>query len=458
VAELAERGKRTLLLVWERRLFSWSFSPPKILVAGFAAVILAGAGLLCLPFASASGQAGDFLTALFTATSAVCVTGLVVVDTGTHWSFWGQLIILILIQIGGLGFMTMATLFFLLMGKRIGLKERMLIRESLNQIDVAGVVRLVRAVLIFTFATEGIFAFILSWRWFFDVGWPRCLWFGLFHSVSAFNNAGFDLFGDFRSLTAYAGDPVVVLSITTLIILGGIGFSVVMNVSRRREKRLSLHSRLALTVTALLIGSGFFLFLLLEWSNVLRTLPLSGKLLAAYFQSVTPRTAGYNTVDIAGLRSATQFLLIILMFIGASPGSTGGGIKTTTFGLLLVAAWSLARGREEPEVMRRRILPEQVYKALAVTLLAMSLVTTVTLVLSITEKADFLSILFETVSAFGTVGLSMGLTPHLTSLGRMLIILTMFAGRLGPLTLVFALAQRRRKTFVRYPEEKVLIG
>ncbi len=458
MAELAERGKRTLLLVWERRLFSWSFSPPKILVAGFAAVILAGAGLLCLPFASASGQAGDFLTALFTATSAVCVTGLVVVDTGTHWSFWGQLIILILIQIGGLGFMTMATLFFLLMGKRIGLKERMLIRESLNQIDVAGVVRLVRAVLIFTFATEGIFAFILSWRWFFDVGWPRCLWFGLFHSVSAFNNAGFDLFGDFRSLTAYAGDPVVVLSITTLIILGGIGFSVVMNVSRRREKRLSLHSRLALTVTALLIGSGFFLFLLLEWSNVLRTLPLSGKLLAAYFQSVTPRTAGYNTVDIAGLRSATQFLLIILMFIGASPGSTGGGIKTTTFGLLLVAAWSLARGREEPEVMRRRILPEQVYKALAVTLLAMSLVTTVTLVLSITEKADFLSILFETVSAFGTVGLSMGLTPHLTSLGRMLIILTMFAGRLGPLTLVFALAQRRRKTFVRYPEEKVLIG
>lgn len=458
MAELVERGKRTPLGVPEHRLFSPRFSPPKVLVAGFAAVILAGAVLLCLPFASASGRAGGFLTALFTATSAVCVTGLVVVDTGTYWSFWGQLIILILIQIGGLGFMTMATLFFLLMGKRIGLKERMLIRESLNQIDVAGVVRLVRAVLIFTFVTEGIFAFILTWRWFSDVGWPRCLWFGLFHSVSAFNNAGFDLFGDFRSLIPYAGDPVVVLSITTLIILGGIGFSVVMNVAGRREKRLSLHSRLALTVTALLIGGGFFFFLLLEWSNVLRPLPLSGKLLAAYFQSVTPRTAGYNTVDIAGLRSATQFLLIILMFIGASPGSTGGGIKTTTFGLLLVAAWSLARGREDPEVMRRRVLPEQVYKALAVTLLAMGLVTTVTLVLSITEKADFLSILFETVSAFGTVGLSMGLTPHLTSLGRILIILTMFSGRLGPLTLVFALAQRRRKTFVRYPEEKILIG
>lgn len=458
MAELAEKGKRTPFVVRGRWLLTWRLSPPKALVAGFATVIFTGAALLCLPFASASGQATGFLTALFTATSAVCVTGLVVVDTGTHWSFWGQLIILILIQTGGLGFMTMATLFFLLLGKRIGLKERMLIRESLNQIDVAGVVRLVRAVLIFTFATEGIFALILSWRWFYDVGWPRCLWFGLFHSVSAFNNAGFDLFGDFRSLTAYVSDPLVVFSVTTLIIIGGIGFSVVMNIYQWREKRLSLHSRLALLTTALLICGGFCLFLLLEWSNALRSLPLPGKLLAAYFQSVTPRTAGYNTVDIAGLRSATQFLLIILMFIGASPGSTGGGIKTTTFGLLLIAAWSLARGKEDAEVMRRRVMPEQVYKALAVFLLAMSLVTVTALILNVTEQADFLTIFFEAVSAFGTVGLSMGLTPHLTSLGRILIILTMFSGRLGPLTLIFALAQQKKKTLARYPEEKILIG
>ncbi|MEW5898529.1 MAG: TrkH family potassium uptake protein [Bacillota bacterium] len=444
--------------VRERRLFSSRFSPPKVLVAGFAAVILAGAVLLCLPFASASGQAGDFLTALFTATSAVCVTGLVVVDTGTHWSFWGQLIILILIQTGGLGFMTMATLFFLLLGKRIGLKERILIRESLNQIDVAGVVRLVRAVLLFTFATEGIFAFILSWRWFYDVGWPRCLWFGLFHAVSAFNNAGFDVFGGFRSLTAYAGDPVVVFSVTTLIILGGLGFSVVVNIYKWKERGLSVHSRLTLLMTVFLIGCGFLFFLFLEWSHGLTHLSLPGKFLAAYFQSVTPRTAGFNTVDIGGLRPATQFLLIIFMFIGASPGSTGGGIKTTTFGLLVIAVWSLARGKEDTELMRRRILPGQVYRALAVALLAVSVVTVATLVLNITEKADFLTILFESVSAFGTVGLSMGLTPHLTPLGRILIILTMFSGRLGPLTLVFALAQQKKKTFIRYPEEKILIG
>ncbi len=454
MAEIVARNARAPFLQAKR----WRFSPPKVLVAGFAAAILGGAGLLCLPFAAASGRATDFLTALFTATSAVCVTGLVVVDTGTYWSFWGQVIILLLIQTGGLGFMTMATLFFLLMGKRIGLKERMLIRESLNQIDVAGVVRLVRAVLIFTFAAEGIFALILSWRWFFDLGWPRCLWFGLFHAVSAFNNAGFDLFGEFRSLTGYVNDPVIVFSVTTLIILGGIGFSVVINLYEWKERKLSLHSQLALIMTVLLIGLGFFLFLILEWSFALNHLPLQGKFLAAYFQSVTPRTAGFSTVEISGLRSATQFLLIMLMFIGASPGSTGGGIKTTTFGLLLIAAWSLARGREDAEVMRRRILPEQVYKSLAVSLLATSLVAVTTLLLNVTEKADFLAILFEAVSAFGTVGLSLGLTPELTPYGRLLIVLTMFSGRLGPLTLVFALVQRRKKTFVRYPQEKILIG
>lgn len=434
------------------------FSPPKVLVAGFATIIFVGAALLCLPFASASGQPADALTALFTATSAVCVTGLVVVDTGTHWSFWGQLIILILIQTGGLGFMTMATLFFLLMGKRIGLKKRMLIRESLNQVNVAGVVSLVRAVLIFTFVTEGVFAFVLSWRFFYDVGWPRCLWWGVFHSVSAFNNAGFDIFGGFRSLTAYVNDPVVVFSVTTLIILGGIGFSVVVNIYKWKERRLSVHSRLALLITVLLTGSGFFLFLLLEWSHGLGHLSLPGKFLGAYFQSITPRTAGFNTVEIGSLRSATQFLLIIFMFIGASPGSTGGGIKTTTFGLLLIAAWSLARGKEDAEVMRRRILSEQVYKALAVSLLAVSLVTVTTLILNVTEQADFLTIFFEAVSAFGTVGLSMGLTPHLSAVGRLIVILTMFTGRLGPLTLVFALAQRKKKAFLRYPEEKILIG
>lgn len=437
---------------------SFRFSPAKTLVAGFAFVILGGALLLCLPFASAAGRGTDFLTALFTATSAVCVTGLVVVDTGTYWSFWGQLIILILIQTGGLGFMTMATLFFLFTGKKIGLKERMLIRESLNQVDVAGVVRLVRAVLIFTFLTEGFFALVLSFRWFSDFGWPRCVWMGVFHAVSAFNNAGFDLFGDFRSLTAYVDDPVVVLSVSALIVLGGLGFSVALNILPGKRQRLSLHSRLVLLITLLLLGGAFICFLFLEWTNTLEGLSLSGKFLASLFQAVTPRTAGFNTVDIAGLRTATQFFLIMLMFIGASPGSTGGGIKTTTFGLLVAAAWSFARGEEGVNVLRRRIPADQVYKALAIFLLAAVLVVFTTMALNITEQADFLSILFETVSAFGTVGLSMGLTPHLSFPGRVLIILTMFCGRLGPLTLAFALAQRKQKFPVRYPEEKILIG
>jgi trk system potassium uptake protein TrkH len=445
-----------------RKFFSAGLDPAKFLVLGFMAVILAGAALLCFPFASAAGKSTDFLTSLFTATSAVCVTGLVVVDTATHWSFWGQLIILVLIQTGGLGIMTMATLFFLLMGKRIGFKERMLIKEGLNQLDVAGVVKLAKTILFFTFITEGTFAAILAARWHSDVGWPRCLWFGIFHSVSAFNNAGFDIFGkiygEFHSLTAYVTDPIVVFSITTSIIVGGIGFSVVMNITHIKQHKLSVHSWLAIAMTLTLIAGGTLLFLLFEWSNTLKPLTWEGKLLAAYFQSITPRTGGFNTVDIAGLRSATQFLLVILMFIGASPGSTGGGIKTTTFGLLLAAIWSYTMGREDVEIKKRRIPTEQVYKALGVAFLSGFLVIAVTLFLTLTEKAGFLHVLFETVSAFGTVGLSMNVTPTLSHAGRILIILTMFAGRLGPLTLVYALAQGRQKSVVRHPVEKILIG
>ena len=439
--------------------FPLHLSPPQVLVLGFAGVILAGALLLMLPVSTASGRGTDFLTALFTATSAVCVTGLVVVDTGTYWSTFGQVVILLLIQVGGLGFMSMATFFFVIMGRRIGLKERLLIQESLNQLRVAGVVRLVRAVLIFTVLTEGTFALILALRFSLDYGWPKSLWLGLFHSVSAFNNAGFDLMGGFRSLTGYASDPVVNLSITTLIILGGLGFATVMELYRYpRTRRLSLHTRLVLRVTGLLILGGSFLFGLLEWGHILRDLPLHGKILASYFQSVTPRTAGYNTVDIGQLYPPTQFLIIILMFIGASPGSTGGGIKTTTFGLMSVTIFSLSKGKEDVELFRRRIPPWQVYKALSVTLLSIGLVTLVTMILSITEGGNFLAALFETTSAFGTVGLTMGITPALTPVGRVAIILTMFAGRLGPLTLAYAFAQRRRKTMVRYPEEKIMVG
>jgi len=252
--------KQFLLSEWEK-IISWRLNPPQILVLGFAALILAGALLLLLPQASRTGQYTNFLTALFTATSAVCVTGLVVVDTGTYWSTFGQGIILLLIQIGGLGFMTMATFFFILMGRHIGLRERLLIQESLNQLSLAGVVRLARAILIFTFLTEGFFACILALRWAFDYGWSTGWWFGLFHAVSAFNNAGFDLFGHFKSLTAYASDATVTFSITTLIILGGIGFAVVAEIFKKNRKRyISVHTRLALLSTGLLIGFGLFFF------------------------------------------------------------------------------------------------------------------------------------------------------------------------------------------------------
>jgi trk system potassium uptake protein TrkH len=434
-------------------------SPPKVLALGFAGVILSGAILLGLPFASASGEGTDFLTALFTATSAVCVTGLVVVDTGTHYSPWGHAIVLALIQIGGLGFMTMATLFFLLLGRRIGLKERILIRESLSQIDAAGVVRLVKVVLVYAFGVEAVFAVILSLRWLPEFGWPRALWMGVFHAVSAFNNAGFDLMGDFRSLSSYVSDPVVTLSVSALFVLGGIGFSVAMNLWERRARQLSTHARLVLVVTGWLLAVGTLLILLFEWSNTLAPLDAQGKILGAYFTAATPRTAGFNTLDTGALRPATQFLIILLMFIGASPGSTGGGIKTTTFGLLAASIWSQGRGREDVEVLGRRIPAEQVNRALAVALVSAGLVVIVTLLLCLTEQAEFLTVLFEAVSAFGTVGLSMGITPQLSGLGRVLIILTMYAGRVGPLTLVFALAQSRRpQNGVKRVEDRVLIG
>lgn len=443
-----------------QKKFTIKTSPAQTLVIGFAAVIMIGAILLTLPIAVQSGKETNFLTSLFTATSAVCVTGLVVVDTATHWTTFGQIVILALIQVGGLGFMTMATFLYLLLGRRIGLKQRLIIQESLNYTSLAGIVNLARYVLLFTFVSEIFFAAILSIRWSLDLGWQKGLWFGLFHSISSFNNAGFDLFGGFKSLTAYTGDATVTLCITTSIILGGIGFSVIVDIVRRLKetRRLALHSKLVLTVTGFLILFGTIFMYFLEYDNTMGNLSPLGRVLASYFQAVTARTAGFNTLDIGALQSASQFLIIILMFIGASPGSTGGGIKTTTFGSLAISVWCMIRGKEDTEIFRRRIGKDQVYKSLAILLMATALVTTVTMLLSVTESADFMAVLFETTSAFGTVGLSMGLTPNLTPFGRILIIMTMFLGRLGPLTLAFALTRAKRKAHLRYPEEKIMVG
>ncbi|WP_042355439.1 TrkH family potassium uptake protein [Bacillus rubiinfantis] len=436
--------------------------PPKILVLGFGLIILVGTLLLTLPVSTTDGQGLSWLNALFTATSATCVTGLVVVDTGTTFTLFGQIVILSLIQVGGLGFMTVATLFAFLLGKRISLKERILLQESLNNISMEGVVRLAKRILIFTAVIEGMGAILLSIRFSFDMPIQKAIYYGVFHSISNFNNAGFDLMGEFHSLTDYVSDPVITLTICLLIILGGIGFIVMNEIYEyRRVKRLSLHTKIVLITSAILIISGTAGILLMEWTNTktLRSLSFSGKLLGSLFQSVTARTAGANTLNIGEMTQSSLFLIIFLMFIGASPGSTGGGIKTTTFSTLIGAVWSQIRGKDDVIFFRQRIEYETIYKALTVSFSGLVLVAMVTLFLTITEHGkDFLMLLFEATSAFATVGLSMGLTPELSPLGKCVIIFTMFAGRVGPLTIAFAVTMRRNPDAFRYPKGKIMIG
>ncbi|MFF2911042.1 TrkH family potassium uptake protein [Paenibacillus sp. NPDC057934] len=436
-------------------------SPPQTLVLGFAAIILIGTLLLMLPVSSRSGHSLNFIDALFTATSATCVTGLVVVDTGTYFSLFGQTVIMLLIQVGGLGFMTMATLFALVLKRKISLRDRLILQEAMNQSSMEGIVRLIRRVLIYSLMIEGSAALLLSIRWAFDMPLGKAIYFGLFHSISMFNNAGFDLFGHYSSLMGYVNDPVVNLIVMFLIVTGGLGFIVIADiVDYRRKRRLSLHSKVVLSTTAALILAGTLVIFVFEFTNPrsMGSLNIGGKILSAFFQSVTPRTAGANTLDISGLRQATQFFIVILMFIGASPGSTGGGIKTTTFTLMIGAVISMLRGREDIVFFRYRLAQERVFKALTITLLALLLIVTVSMVLSTTEGRDFLEILFETTSAFATVGLSMGLTPELSLVGKILICFTMFAGRLGLLTLAYALGPKQGKPLYQYPEGKMIIG
>jgi trk system potassium uptake protein len=437
-------------------------NPPKILVLGFATLIFIGTGLLTLPIATVDGNGLSLLNALFTATSATCVTGLVVVDTGSTFTTFGQLVIISLIQVGGLGFMILATFFFFLLGKKISLKDRLLLQESLNNLSLAGIVRLVKRILIFTASIEIIGAIILSIRFSYDMSVGRAIYYGIFHSISNFNNAGFDLMGEYRSLTPYVSDPTVTLTVCALITLGGIGFIVMNEVYEYREtRRLSVHSKVVLVTSFILTIGGTMLIFLFEFGNDKTLQPLSpiGKVLSALFQSVTARTAGANTLNIPDLTHSTLFLTIILMFIGASPGSTGGGIKTTTFATLVGTVWSQVKGKEDVVLFRRRIVTEIILKALTVTVSGLFLVMGVTMLLTITETGkDFLMILFESTSAFATVGLSMGLTPELSPIGRILIIFTMFAGRVGPLTVAFAIAKRRKPDPYRHPQERIMIG
>jgi len=438
----------------------WKLTPYQILVLGFAGLIICGALLLMTPMASVTGQSLSFIDALFTATSAVCVTGLIVVDTGTYFSLFGQLVIIFLIQAGGLGIMTMATLMALVMRRKIQLRERLIMQEALNQMTVSGVVRLTQHIIAITLLIEFIGGTILAISWYPELG-SQGIYFGYWHGISSFCNAGFDLFGEYRSLTNYVDNITVNLAISSLIILGGIGFTVMFDVwHNRRWCKFSLHTKLVLVTTAVLLMLGTLVILLLEMNNTDTLGPLSwqGKFLGSYFQSVSTRTAGYNTVDIGKLQDATIFFMVILMFIGGSPSSTAGGIKTTTIGVLITAVWALIRGKTDAEIFQKRIPQQLIYKAFTVFFIAATMVIIVTMMMSITEDASFLRILFEVVSAFGTVGLTTGITPALTEYGKMWIIVTMFAGRVGPVTLALALALRTRKGMVHYPEGKINIG
>ncbi|MDD3805328.1 MAG: TrkH family potassium uptake protein [bacterium] len=444
-----------------------SLTPPQVMVLGFLLVIIIGAFLLSLPGMIQAGKHLSPLDAFFTSNSAVCVTGLVVTDTGTTFTFLGQLVVLALIQIGGLGFMTMSTIIFALLRRRIGLRERLLIRESLGQISLQGMVKLVKYVVRVTFIIEGTGALLLLTRWGPLYGFKRGLFLSIFHAVSAFCNAGFDILGPytgpFTNLTAFVGDPLVNIVICSLIISGGIGFMVIADLydtQRHHHPRLLLHTKIVLITTVVLIVVGTLAIFLLEYGNpaTLGKLSLPQKIWASFFQAVTPRTAGFNTISIGDMSGATLLLIVILMFIGASPGGTGGGIKTTTFALLLISAGSVISAGEEINISGRRIPFDLALRALAITLLALFLVVIATMSLVIIEDKEFMSILFEVVSAFGTVGLSTGITPKLSIVGKMIIPFVMFVGRVGPLTLATALAQRRRGMPVSYPEERISIG
>ncbi len=434
-------------------------STAQILVAGYFVVIITGTLLLMLPAATTKAGPMSFINALFTATSATCVTGLIVVNTASAFTVFGQLVIMVLIQIGGLGIMTMSTLVAFIIGKKITLKERLIIQEDLNQFKISGLVRLIRYVLGFTFLFEGIGALIMFIRLLGDYDVVGAFYMAVFHAVSAFNNAGFDLFGN--SLEGFTGDVTINFVVMILIIIGGIGFGVITEISNfNKFKHLSLQSKIVILISVFLIIFGMVVIFGFEYTNpeTMGNLSFGDKMLSSLFLSVTPRTAGFNTVPTGSLRNSTLFFIIVLMFIGASPGSTGGGIKTTTFGVMAVTLWNLMIGKKDMEIFNRQLEKEIIFKALAITMISAGLIILVTLTLSITEQGDFLDILFETVSAFGTVGLSTGVTPTLSKVGRTLIIFTMFAGRVGPLTFAVAFAERERKGIYHYPSEDVMVG
>jgi trk system potassium uptake protein TrkH len=438
-------------------------SSPQLIALSFASAIVVGTLVLALPLTHAPGARIGWLEALFTATSAVCVTGLVVVSTGGDFNAVGQAVILVLIQMGGLGVLTVGTLLAFVTGRRLRFRERLNLQSQLSAVQVGGVVRLVRRMGALVLAIELVGALLLYPRLAVLDGWGAGAWQALFHAVSAFNNAGFSLYDD--SLVRHVADPVVNLTILGLVVLGGLGFVVIVNLAARYRQAqrapLSLHTKLALSATAVLVGAGTLLVLLLEWTNprTLGALPLAVRPLAALFQAITPRTAGFHTLDYASMEPATLLVTMLFMFIGGNPGSTAGGIKTVTFLVLVGSAWSLSRGRGELQVFGRRLPLETAVRAGVITLTSFMIIASALTVLSITDPAfGTLRLAFETFSAFSTVGLSMGITPDLSMAGKVIIIVLMFVGRLGPLTLGLALLEAQPERRIEYPAEDVVVG
>ena len=430
--------------------------PEEWLVFGFMSIILLGSLLLALPISTKDGQSVGFFDSLFTATSAVCVTGLVAVDTGTTFSLFGQVVLLTLIQVGGLGFMVFATRVMMMLGRRFSIKNRMLIRESMNGASLSNLGSVARRYLLLALGIEAVGAALLAIRFIPMYGLRRGLWFAVFHAVSAFCNAGFDLFGRFSSLTGFYTDALTLLTVSALIVLGGLGFSVILEVLLNQHglKNLSLHTRIVLTFTMALLLAGTVFYMLVENGRL--------DILNAFFQSVTMRTAGFNSVELSSLTDGSKVFSSLLMMIGASPASTGGGMKTTTVAVVTLLIFSVVKGENEVNAARRRISADTVRRALAVVTLFLTMVMLGTLSLSIIENGRFslADILFECSSAMGTVGVSAIGTPNLHPVSRAVLLPMMFLGRVGPLTLAIAVARRQGKArnLSKYPEEKIMIG
>lgn len=435
--------------------------PAQLIVFAFALGIVVGTGLLLLPVATESGDSAPFLTAAFTSTSAICVTGLVVADTPAYWSTFGEVVIMGLVQVGGFGIMTLASLLVFLLAGRLGLRGRLLAQAEVAAPMLADVRRLVMSVAVMSLVFEAITAIVLTLRWWtgYEYGFGRSLYLGVFHAVTAFNNAGFALWSD--NLTPFATDAWICVPIALAIIAGGIGFPVWLELWRiRAPRRWSLHTKLTLVVTAILLVVGTGAVLAFEWGNdgTLGPLGTGGKLLAGFFQGVSPRTAGFNTVDFGQMELETLFVTDFLMYVGTGSAATGGGIKVTTLAVLLLMVWAELRGEPHVSAFGRRIPAHAQRQAFAIATLALAAVLGSTLALMSASEFTLSQALFESFSAFGTVGLSTGITADVAAYGQWILILLMYLGRVGPHTFGVALVLRERKRLYRFPEERPIIG